>query len=358
MVSVILPSYNPTDKLEQAVEALIAAGFDDIIIIDDGSSADSRHHFEAAAKSSCVTLLTHEKNMGKGRALKTGFEFFISNRKGKAGVVTTDDDMQHDCEDIRLCAEEMERTGEAVLGARSFKVGNVPLKSRLGNAVSTFTFRFICGIKITDTQTGLRAIPSGYLPSLLEVSGDRFEYETNMLLEMKQRGLKFSEFPIKTIYAENHASHFNPFKDTVKIYAVIMKYIISSVGASVIDLVLFTLLNMLLPKSMEEWIRIFTATAAARVVSSAINYTVNRKKVFRSRSRVKSSLLKYYTVAVCQAALSYGLVYGLTYVLGTSQSILQTLYKMIVDIVLFFLCFVVQREWVFKEKNSGEQQKR
>ena len=355
MVSVILPSYNPTDKLEQTVDALVAEGFDDIIIIDDGSSESCRHHFEAAEKNPYVTLLTHDKNMGKGRALKTGFEFFINNRSDKAGVVTTDDDMQHDCRDIRLCAEEMERSGAAVLGARSFKGDNVPVTSRLGNSITTFTFRFICGIKITDTQTGLRAIPADYLPILTEVSGERFEYETNMLLEIKQKGLELKELPIKTIYAENHTSHFNPFKDAVKIYAVILKYMISSIGASVIDLVIFTLLNMLLPESMEEWVRIFTATAAARIISSATNYTINRKKVFKSRINVKSSLLKYYAVAVCQAALSYSLVYIVTYALGTTQSMWQTLYKMIVDVILFFLCFVVQREWVFKEKNSGEK---
>lgn len=355
MVSVILPSYNPTDKLEQTVDALVAEGFDDIIIINDGSNDSCRHHFEAVAKNSCVTLLTHDKNMGKGRALKTGFEYFMCNRSDKAGVVTTDDDMQHDCKDIRLCAEEMERTGAAVLGARSFKGDNVPFKSHLGNAITTFTFKFVCGIKITDTQTGLRAIPSGYLPMLTDVSGEHFEYETNMLLEMKQRGLQLKEIPIKTIYTENHTSHFNPFKDGVKIYAVILKYIISSISASVIDLVIFTLLNMLLPESMEEWVRIFTATAAARVVSSVTNYTINRKKVFKSSINVKSSLLKYYAVAVCQAALSYSLVYIVTYALGTTQSMWQTLYKMIVDIILFFLCFVVQREWVFKEKNSGEK---
>lgn len=355
MVSVILPSYDPTDKLEQTVNALVAEGFDDIIIINDGSSENCRYHFEKAAENPCVTLLTHDKNMGKGKALKTGFEYFIKNRSDKAGVVTTDDDMQHDCKDIRLCAEEMERTGIAVLGARSFKNNNVPFASRLGNAISTFTFRFICGIKITDTQTGLRAIPTGYLPILTDVRGERFEYETNMLLEMKQRGLQIKEIPIKTIYEENHTSHFNPFKDALKIYAVILKYVISSISASVIDLVIFTLLNMLLPENMEEWVRIFTATAAARVVSSATNYTINRKKVFKSRINVKSSLLKYYVVAVCQAALSYSLVYTVTYALGTTQSIWQTLYKMIVDIILFFLCFIVQREWVFKEKKSGEK---
>jgi len=129
-----------------------------------------------------------------------------------------------------------------------------------------------------------------------------------------------------------------------------LKYLIRSLSASIIDLICFTLLNLLLPQKIEEWIRIFTATAAARIISSAVNYTINRKRVFKSKSKVKSSLIKYYILCICQAALSYGLVFLITEAIGTHQSILQTLYKMAVDIILFFLCFTVQREWVFKEK--------
>lgn len=349
-VSVILPSYNPSDKLVQAVNCLTAAGFDDIIIINDGSSKECSCYFEAAKENKAVTVIEHNKNMGKGRALKTGFEYFLKNRAEKSGVVTTDDDLQHNCNDIIACVKKMEDTNTAVFGARSFKEKNIPPKSRIGNNITSFTFRFFCGIKITDTQTGLRAIPSSYIPTLIETSGERFEYETNMLLAMKQNDLKFTEIPIKTIYNDNNSStHFNPFKDSIRIYAVILKYLISSLGASIIDLLAFTLLNLILPEKMEEWKRIFIATAAARIISSAVNYTINRKKVFNSKSKVKSSLPKYYALCICQAALSFGLVYMITSLFGTTKSLLQTVYKIAVDIILFLLCFTVQREWVFKE---------
>lgn len=350
-VSVILPSYNPTDKLPIAVNELIDNGFDDIIVINDGSNKEKQHFFDEIKNNPFVTVLTHKSNMGKGRALKTGFEFFLNNRSHQSGVVTTDDDMQHDCKDITACAREMDLSQIAVFGSRNFKEKNVPSKSRIGNNITSFTFSFLCGIKISDTQTGLRAIPRNYLPLLINTSGERFEYETNMLLAMKQNDLIFKELPIKTIYNENNGgTHFNPLKDSIKIYAVILKYLISSLSASIIDLICFTLLNLLLPQKIEEWIRIFTATAAARIISSAVNYTINRKRVFKSKSKVKSSLIKYYILCICQAALSYGLVFLITEAIGTHQSILQTLYKMAVDIILFFLCFTVQREWVFKEK--------
>lgn len=353
MVSVILPSYNPSDKLLKTVEQLSLAGFDDIIIINDGSEQRCTEIFEEVKRRPCITILSHEKNMGKGRALKTGFEYFLENRPDKTGVVTVDDDLQQSCKDIQACAEQMEKSGKAVFGARNFKSGNVPFKSRAGNNITAFVFRTACGIKITDTQTGLRALPASYLPTLIRTSGERFEYETNMLLEMKKADLPFEEHPIETIYIDNNSSsHFRYFRDSVKIYAVIFKYILSSLSAALIDLIIFTLLNLFLPENLEDWARIFAATAAARVVSSAVNYTVNRKGVFKSKSNVGNSLIKYYILCICQAFVSYGLVYLISLVTSTGQSLLQTVFKMIVDVILFFICFAVQREWVFKDEKN------
>lgn len=352
-ISVILPSYDPSEKLLRAVDALTEQGFDDIIVVNDGSHSQTVKYFEQIKDKPNITVLTHEVNKGKGRALKTGFEYFLENRPDRAGVVTTDDDLQHSCADIRACAELMEQSGKAVFGARDFSGKDIPPKSRIGNRITTFTFRFLCGIRITDTQTGLRAIPREYLPELIKVSGERFEYETNMLLAFKQNDLEFRELPIKTIYSDNNSgTHFNPFKDTIKIYAVILKYILSSLAASLIDLGAFTLLNLLLPKEWEEWLRIFTATTLARVVSSAVNFTINRRRVFKSDTNLSSSLVKYYCLCVCQAALSYGLVYCITRLTGASKSLLQTVFKMVVDTVLFLFTFVLQREWVFKDKKA------
>ncbi|MCI8603755.1 MAG: glycosyltransferase [Ruminiclostridium sp.] len=353
-VSVILPSYNPGEKLITAVKALNKAGFDDIIVINDGSDMKSSAEiFEKVKGIPNISVISHEKNMGKGRALKTGFEYFLKNRPNKKGLVTTDDDMQHRAEDISACCREMIKTGKAVFGARNFRGREIPPKSRLGNNFTSFIFRFLCGIKITDTQTGLRALPASYLPILTDVSGDRFEYETNMLLAMKENGLEFKELPIMTIYTDNNSgTHFRPIRDSLKIYSVILKYTASSLLASAVDLTGFTIFNLLLPEKMDEGARIFAATAFARVISAAVNFTVNRRRVFKSKSRLNSSIIKYCILSICQAVMSYGLVCLITALLGTGQNILSTFYKMAVDTVLFFLCFAAQREWVFNKKQS------
>ena len=351
--SVILPTYNPSEKLLEVVDGLTRAGFDSIIIVDDGSGSETRNIFEALEKKPFCVVLHHKGNRGKGRALKTGFEYFLANCPDKAGVVTTDDDGQHLAEEIAVCAELMEEKNTAVFGVRDFKSSNVPPKSRFGNKVTTIVFQCCCGISLSDTQTGLRALPEGYLERLCGVEGERFEYETNMLLAMKESGFGFIQQPITTIYENNNKStHFSPIKDSIRIYAIILKYLASSLSSSVLDVVLFTLLNMCLASAMEETERVLLASCFARLVSSLLNYTMNRNRVFRSSGSVGGTMAKYYTVVVVQMLLSYLIVMGFTALLGTYQSLWQTVIKIITDIILFFASFVVQREWVFRNKRK------
>ncbi len=346
-VPVIIPTYNPTERIISVVEGLKAKGFGDIIIIDDGSSSDRAPVFERLRGISGCTVLKHEVNRGKGRGLKTGFKYVLENFGECDGVVTTDDDGQHLPEDILRCAKRMCETKTTVLGARDFGGENVPPKSRFGNNMTRFVFRFLCGIRITDTQTGLRAIPREYLGAFLSVSGERFEYETNMLLEMKRLSLMFVEEPITTVYSDNNKStHFSPFVDSVKIYAVILKFMLSSLIASIIDILLFTALNLCLP--LEENLRVFAATAGARIVSSAMNYLVNKKKVFRSEQPVKRTIVRYYILCAAQLLASFVLVNGLSMLFGAEKDLLQSVIKMAVDTALFFVSFGIQREWVYK----------
>lgn len=245
-VPVLIPTYNPTERIIEVVRSLISAGFERLIIVDDGSRPECSPIFAALAEMPQCTLLHHDVNRGKGRGLKTGFAYILEHMPECCGVVTTDDDGQHSPEDILRCAEKMEQSGRAVLGARDFTGDDVPPRSRFGNNCTRFVFRALCGIRITDTQTGLRALPISYLPALAKLSGERFEYETNMLLEMKRLGLPFDEVRIQTIYNDkNSGSHFHPLRDSIKIYVVIFRFMLSSGICSLIDIGLFTLINLL-----------------------------------------------------------------------------------------------------------------
>lgn len=348
-MSVVLPSYKPDEKLLAVLEGLNEKGFSDIIVVNDGSGSDFDALFEAANAYPNVTLLTHPENRGKGCALKTAFSYCMENRPSCTGVITVDGDNQHHPDDVFACCLKLsENPGQIVLGARSFASKEVPFRSRLGNVMTRSVFRLACGIRITDTQTGLRAIPAQYLPLMLETAGERYEYETNMLLEMKTHAVPFTEVTIRTLYLDdNDSSHFNPLKDSIKIYRTIFAFLASSLIASLLDLALFYLfvsvLAYLIPQG--AW-NIFMATAAARVCSSLCNYLLNSKSVFHSQN--KSSLARYYLLCVLQFAASAGLV-SLAAFLLHAGNLGKTLIKAIVDTLLFLLSYQIQREWVFKK---------
>ena len=206
--------------------------------------------------------------------------------------------------------------------------------------------KYLTGITVSDTQTGLRGIPVSFLEQLLKVKGERFEFETNMLLETKRRKIPIVEVPIRTIYIEeNKTSHFKPIRDSVKIYMIFGKFLFSSLSSSVVDLALFSLFCFLL-KDM-QWGRItyvMAATVFARILSALYNYLLNLKVVFQSESPVKFTLPRYVLLAAVQMSLSALLVGKLYPMFGGTE----VLVKIPVDVVLFFLSFVIQREFVYK----------
>lgn len=355
-VTVVLPSLNPDEKLDLVVDGLLAAGFTDIVIVNDGSDERHMEPFARVGSHREVTILTHEVNIGKGRALKTAFSYVLKNRRDVAGVVTVDGDNQHMPCDIRACADKMtQQKDKVILGCRDFSGENVPFKSRFGNNATSLVFRLFCGIRISDTQTGLRAIPHQYLNLMCETRGEKFEYETEMLLALKKNHIKFLEIPIETVYIEENAStHFHPIRDSIKIYKTIFSFLLSSMFSFLVDYGLFTLLTFLMGDTVERVKRLFVAVFGARVVSSLVNYALNKKAVFRSDAPVGWSVAKYYLLCVVQTGMSYGLVYLLSSLCGAG-SLFEVVLKPLVDSVLFLLSFQVQQRWVFRQRKGLEK---
>ena len=353
-ISVILPSLNPDEKLMMVVDGLIAEGFDDIIIVNDGSDENHMEPFRQAACHKEVTVLKHEVNRGKGCALKTAYKYCIENRTDIDGVVTVDGDNQHRPADIKACCEKMIQNPDyVVLGCRDFSGDNVPAKSKFGNNVTKGVFRFACGIKISDTQTGLRAIPAKYLELMSKIKGDRFEYETRVLLEMKRHNIEFLEVKIETVYIEENATtHFRPIKDSIIIYVVILKYILGSLLSFFIDMGIFTALQFLIGGKVSKGVNILIATVCARVISSLFNFFYNRNAVFESSEKIGKTMGRYYTLCICQMGISYGLVFLISDVFNASKGITSVI-KLIVDICLFIISFQIQRKWVFSNKKEN-----
>ncbi len=364
-VSVVLPSLDPDEKLAAVIDGLLAQGFRDIILINDGSRPEHLHFFlEVKDAHPEVTLLTHEANRGKGAALKTAFQWFLQNRSEGLGVVTVDGDNQHHPEDTAACAAHMLETGHVTLGCRDFSQPDVPPRSRFGNRTTSLVFKLFCGMTISDTQTGLRAIPRSALETFLAVAGDRYEYETNMLLAMKTQRIPFDEVKIRTVYIEeNKSSHFHAVRDSWRIYKLILahffKYTLSSILCAGVDTVGYSLFSWLLGSMLHGFALTAAAGVIARAISSMLNFYLNKELVFRSSVSTGKAFLRYYMLAIPQMTAQLLLTQGFYALLHISdgQGSLRTLIYVIVMVILYFIGYTVQRSWVFANNNAKESER-
>ena len=271
----------------------------DIILVDDGSGADFAPLFAIAQSNYACHLQRHADNKGKGRALKTAISYILDNFPNAKGIVTIDSDGQHTYEDMMKClAEFLQHPDSLVLGVRTFEK-SVPLRSKFGNLLTRDVLGAMTGMNVSDTQTGLRVIPMSWLPKLLTVEGERYEFEMNMLLEAKEDNILICEVGIATIYLdENQSSHL--------------------------------------------------ASILARAISSVVNFTLNHKVVFKRGQ--SNSAIKYFTLVVVQIVLSSLLVT----VLGNALTTLPiSLVKILVDGTLFFVSYFVQKHLIF---SGGENE--
>lgn len=340
--TIIIPAYNPDERMNELIRALTDEGFINIIVINDGSTPECEELFTQAARQGCY-LLTHAINLGKGRALKNAFNFALAEGLADSGVVTVDADGQHTPKDVARLAEVMhENPGALVLGVRTFGK-DVPLRSRFGNKMTALIFSFVNGGALADTQTGLRGMGSEALKRFLPLAGERYEYEMNMLLYARRFDIPLVQVPIETIYLDkNSASHFNPLIDSFKIYTLLLSFVASSLISFGVDYAVFAAVNILVPGQL------FLSVVSARVISSLFNFSVNHSLVFHEKAFNPATFFKYYILVVVVMLCSYGLIYVLSNVLHINVYFA----KVISDAALYLLSFFAQREFVFKHKKG------
>ncbi len=346
----LIPAYEPADELLNLVVQLSDAHFR-IVLIDDGSGENYRRIFSAAKRFADV--LIHETNKGKGRALKTGLSFIQRHFSENATVVTMDADGQHSVGDaIRVTEAAASDRGSLVLGCRRF-CGEVPKRSRLGNAVTRFVYREVTGLDVSDTQTGLRAFDVSLIPFMLGVEGDRYEYEMNVLLKCARSGIPIREIGISTIYFNNNeGSHFSTFKDSFIIYRDIVKFAAASLTGFAADYGVYSLM-VAATGGLGSAVSIPLSNITARVVSSTVNYTLNRRFVFRSKDSVAKTAAQYFLLAACILAGNTMLLSFLVSNLGVNEYAA----KLLAEITFFTLSWLVQKFLIFAKKpesgNSG-----
>ncbi len=336
----IIPAYNPDEKLIGLAAGLKKAGLR-TLVIDDGSREAYRGVFDTLERKGLCPVVRHESNRGKGAALRTGLREAARLWPDADGFVTADADGQHSPEDIlRVASLLRDHPDSLILGRRDFGHSGVPLRSMLGNRITSVVYLLSTGRWCADTQTGLRGIPAELLDTCLGVKGDRYEYEMNLLLALGKSGVPFVGVPIETIYIDsNRSSHFDPLRDSAMIYVNIIKFSLSSLLAAAADLTLFTVFVHLVFGGGA--LGILASTAAARLLSGTLNFAVNRSWVFRSGGGGEQAA-KYFLLFFCQMAASWLAVTALSHVASS-----LTLAKLLVDAGLFLISYQIQKRAVF-----------
>jgi len=349
---VVIPALNPTPDLTGFVHKLHDNGVTQVIVVNDGSDISLNFIFQELEKLKYCTVLSHKENYGKGRALKTAFLYINKYFPNADSVVTADADGQHSVEDICKVFElQSLNKNSLILGVRDLK--KMPRRSYIGNKLANITFKFFYGATVGDTQTGLRGIPVSELSWMIDLKGDRFEYEINMLIKASRKNIDFLEVPIETLYFDNNSgTHYNALVDSAKIFLRLFSGLIQFSGLTIIsglvDVIGFFLLNTIVLNELSAPIRLLISTVAARIISSVINYFMNKNVIFKNKSKHIKSAIRYYILFISLIAMSYGLVYMISLFWRVNESFI----KLIIDMFLGLVSFQVQMQWVFTNEQE------
>ena len=339
---ILVPVYNPSSEFYPFIQRLHQRALaEDIIIIlvNDGSDLRYNQVFEQVEKLPQVHLIHHDYNCGKGAALKTGIHKALSGFPESSGVITADADGQHSVEDIFKVLEDVgPQEKSLILGVRQFE-GAVPLRSLIGNKITRALFFMLTGVNVTDTQTGLRFIPHIYFEQMLDIKSTGYAFEMEMLLWSKQAEVEIKTVAIHTIYIDdNKASHFRPFVDSVKIYAVLLRQVFASSLTAIVDLVAFALFFALSGGLL------FWSNAFSRAVAFPVYYFMNRDFVFKQAKLGLHPIPKLIFVIIVSGLFSYYLQAGAQQLFGWPE----VLSKIIIETIVFFVNFVILRDFVYK----------
>ncbi|MBR6689293.1 MAG: bifunctional glycosyltransferase family 2/GtrA family protein [Clostridia bacterium] len=338
MSTVIVPAYNPDEKLLEVIKDIKSYNIDRIIVVNDGSKKECDEIFNSIKSE--VILLIHEINKGKGVALKTAMKY-IKELGIEDKVLTIDADGQHKIEDgIKLLENLESGKKEFVTGSRTFKE-KIPLKNRIGNVINSYTFMLLSGKKVKDTLNGLRAFNTNLIEFLLEVEGERYEYEMNVIIQCAKNKINIKEVPIDVVYHEGeNTSHFRAIIDSIRIYGTMLVYLGSSFISFIIDYIVF-ILTMAVTKEL------IISNVIARVISATCNFLLNSKIVFRQKKITIKQVVQYAFLAIFVLVINTTLLQIIT-----NKLPLPALTKVITEVIILAFNYIIQKKLIFKNKNK------
>jgi glycosyltransferase involved in cell wall biosynthesis len=214
---VIIPSFNEARTIGTLIRGLVPGGLD-VLVIDDGSSDNT----ECEALDAGAMVIRNKTNLGKGASVRNGIQHVLDKTKYE-WIVMMDGDGQHHPEDVPiLMSETVKEDADIVVGNRMGETKNMPIVRRLTNTFMSWLLSKFCGQRIPDTQCGFRLMKADALRGL-KLETDRFDIESEMLIEASMNGFKIRSAPVQTIYGDEE-SRIHPVRDTIKFIQLLAKY--------------------------------------------------------------------------------------------------------------------------------------
>lgn len=226
-VVIVMPAFNAEKNIENVITR-IPHVYKEIIVVNDGSSDNTVNIVSQLG----LTLISHRKNRGYGAAQKTGFRLAL--KKKTDIIVLLHSDGQYAPEEIEKLIKPLEKDeadvvlGSRVLGGKMLK-GGMPLTRYLGNRLLTWIENLIFNASITEYHTGYRAY-SGYALKKIpfHLNSDRFEFDSEIIIQSLRKGLRIKEVPILTHYGEESSS-LNPFEYVPAILKITLLYLLHKI---------------------------------------------------------------------------------------------------------------------------------
>ena len=348
--ALLIPIYEPTEKVLPFLKEFQKEDFDHFLVVDDGSGESYRPIFDSIAAETVFPVHSYPGNKGKGHALKEGITLLLKQYPELDTIVTADGDGQHLRKDIlRVSSKAKECPSAVILGVRDFSLA--PKKSASGNKWSARYFFLATQRKVSDCQTGLRALPKDSFDMALHTYGERFDYEMNFLLPAsREYGVK--EVVIETVYENNNeGTHFRPVADSLLIMRTPIAYILVGVTSFLIDILAFYLFaRFVFVNADTDVLDLLYASLCARAVSFPYNYILLGTVVFHHKRIFHYSFYKYFVLAATSVLTSFALTYLFTRFWPAAFPV-----KVLVSIALGIITYFINLMITFANRKFGRK---
>ena len=345
-VSVIIPFYNLSHRegFVKLLNALLKSEISSVIVVDDGSAGIYDDLFIFFSNHPKLTVLKHAVNSGKGASIKTALNYVYFRYPEQLGVVVMHANGQHRWEDALNLAHELERFPDCIIQGIKRYAGDQSFSAKMWNGVLGFLFGVFTGSDLRDVTTGMRAIPRSFIPRCLKIRSNYYEFDMDLILLCKYNNVCIRRLPIDMGSDVALRSRFNPVVDSMKIFFVFFRFLLVSLWTALIDFLVFMLVYSFSSK-------VILSIALSRILAMTVNYRLIKSRVFYSTEKDYLVLGKYLLLVFLLGGISCSAIMALMHGFGTNVFVA----KASVEMFLFILNFLVQRDFIFVSDNRYEK---